>query len=180
MTNSMIKKAAPKTKEKSQSLCRLMITILAVSVVVGFIIQVMDEGFILDWSGEEARLMINLLLDTKLPDHITNIHMTYKVILGRDFGAYIRFDTAPKHIRAWLATGVVCFEPDLDTLVNQGEQNEIQSILEQEIGAPREWWQPINATQYTSGSCDNSPNYRIFIDQTNNRRWIVYIHGWDH
>jgi hypothetical protein len=180
MTNSMLKKTAPKTKEKSQSLCRLMITILAVSIVVGFIIQVMNEGFILDWDGEEARLVINLLLDTKLPDYITNIHMTYEVILGPDFGAYIRFDTEPKHIRAWLATGIVCFEPDLDTLVNHGAQNEIQSILEQETGTSREWWQPINAKQYASGSCDNSPSYRIFIDQTNDRQWIVYIHGWDH
>ena len=176
----MIKKTAPKTKKKSQSLCRLMITILAVSVVVGFIIQVMDEGFILDWSGEEARLVINLLLDTKLPDHITNIHMTYKVILGPDFGAYIRFDTAPKHIRAWLATGIVCFEPDLDALDINGERKEIQSILEKETGTSREWWQPVNAKQYTSGSCDSSPNYRILIDQTNDRQWIVYIHGWDH
>jgi hypothetical protein len=176
----MIKKAAPKNKQKPQSLRRLMFTILVLSVIVGSIIQVMNEGFILDWSDEEARFVINLLLDTQIPDQVTHIHMTYKVILGPDFGAYIRFDTDPKHIRAWLATGIVCFEPDLDTLVNQGEQNEIQSILEQEIGVPREWWQPINATQYTSGSCDNSPNYRIFIDQTNNRRWIVYIHGWDH
>jgi hypothetical protein len=144
----MFKKTGLKTKEESQNYKRQFILILAVTVVVGTIITMVNEGFILDSSGEEARLLINHLLDTTLPDNITNIQLTYPVILGPELEIFIRFDAAPKHVRSWITSGVACFFQDLEALEINGKRHVGQSIIEQEIGTTRDWWQPEAANQY--------------------------------
>ncbi|MEO1448790.1 MAG: permease prefix domain 2-containing transporter [Bacteroidota bacterium] len=136
------------------------------------------------FEGQEATEKAEELTKITLPTHATNIHVAKPSTGMLNWSAWIRFDVPPEAFETWMGTGPKCFTTsDVEQIHSSVEKpvDFTQRKERQPTGAT--WWTPEQATHYSSAHCRACPNcepdYYMFVDKSQEAKWIVYIYGVD-